>query len=80
MDPFEIAWPLIRQWLEADPDRTAKEILQRLQVERPSVFPDRQLRTLQRRVQDWRTAEARRLILVQPNLATYGHDFAGTTG
>ena len=80
VDPFEIAWPLVRRWLEAEPDRTAKEIFQRLQGERPGAFPDGQLRTLQRRVQDWRTAEARRLILVQPKLGTSGHDFAGATG
>jgi hypothetical protein len=70
----------VRRWLEAEPDRTAKEIFQRLQLERPGVFPDGQLRTLQRRVQEWRTAEARRLILVHPSLGTSGHDFASATG
>lgn len=77
VDPFEIAWPLVQRWLEAEPDRTATEILQRLQAEQPGVFPDGQIRTLQRRVQQWRTAEARRLILVQPNPAIAGHHFAG---
>ena len=80
VDPFEIAWPLVRRWLEAEPDRTAKEIFQRLQIDQPGVFPEGQLRTLQRRVQEWRTAEARRLILVHATLGTSGHDFASATG
>ncbi|MBM3804540.1 MAG: hypothetical protein FJW26_19760 [Acidimicrobiia bacterium] len=51
VDPFESAWPLIRRWLEAEPDRTGRELFERLQVNQPGVFPDGQLRTLQRRVQ-----------------------------
>ena len=65
-DPFESAWPLVCRWLEAEPDRTAKELFHRLQAQLPGAFPAGQLRTLQRRVQEWRTAEARRLILARP--------------
>jgi hypothetical protein len=79
IDPFEMAWPLVRRWLEADPDQTAKELFQRLQVEQPGSFPDGQLRTLQRRVQGWRTAEARRLILIHPHAGDSAHDFADAT-
>ena len=61
-DPFETAWPIVRAWLEAEPDRTAKEILERLQAEQPDAFPDGQLRTLQRRVREWRQDAARRLV------------------
>jgi hypothetical protein len=61
-NPFEAVWPLVRTWLEAEPDRTAKELLFRLQCEQPGRFPDGQLRTLQRRVREWRTAAARRLV------------------
>ena len=35
---------------------------QRLQQQRPESFPPGQLRTLQRRVKEWRTAIARRLV------------------
>jgi hypothetical protein len=80
VDPFESAWPLVRRWLEAEPDRTAKELFERLQVDQPGAFPDGQIRTLQRRVQEWRTAEARRLILAHPSAEGSAHDFAAVTG
>lgn len=35
-DPLETAWPSIRSWLEAGPDRTAKELLGRLQRDHPA--------------------------------------------
>jgi hypothetical protein len=53
-DPFTAVWEDIRQWLEAQPERTAKSVFQELQQRYPSQFPDVQLRTLQRRVSDWR--------------------------
>jgi hypothetical protein len=37
-------------------------LLLRLQTEDPSAPSDTQLRTLQRRVKDWRRSEARRLV------------------
>jgi hypothetical protein len=61
-DPFAAVWPTIVTWLDAEPERTAKELLQRLQAEQQGHFPDGQLRTLQRRVKEWRRAAARRLI------------------
>lgn len=63
-DPFEETWPTVQAWLEAEPHRTAKELFKRLQDLCPGIFPDNQLRTLQRRVRDWRCAEARRLLFV----------------
>jgi len=35
---------------EAEPWRTSRELFERLQKERPGVFPDGQLRTLQQRL------------------------------
>jgi len=64
IDPFEAVWPGVCVWLDAEPDRTAKELFQRLQRAHPDVFPDGQLRTLQRRIKDWRAATARRLVFV----------------
>ncbi len=61
-DPFEAVWPTVEGWLEAGPDRTAKELLERLQLTQPDPFPDGQLRTLQRRVKQWRSARARELV------------------
>ena len=58
-DAFESAWPLLLAWLESDPDRTAKDLLDQLAHEQPGVFVEGQLRTLQRRVKDWRRSRAR---------------------
>ena len=61
-DPFEAVWPQVRAWLEAEPDRTAKELFQRLRGEHAGIFLDGQLRTLQRRVSEWRGVAARNLV------------------
>lgn len=61
-NPFEAVWPTICEWLEDNPDETGKALFQRLQVEYPSVFPDGQLRTLQRRLKAWRSHRARSLV------------------
>ena len=65
-DPFETAWPRVVTWLELEPDRTAKELLTRLREEQPGVFSNGQLRTLQRRVKEWRRLTARRLVFAAP--------------
>lgn len=65
-DPFESVWPRIITWLDAEPNRTAKELLERLRAESPSEYTDAMLRTLQRRVKDWRRAAARRLVFSRP--------------
>jgi len=65
-DPFEAVWPTIVAWLDAEPDRTAAELFERVQKEHPGMFSDGKLRTLQRRVREWRAAAARRLIVAPP--------------
>jgi hypothetical protein len=67
-DPFAPVWPRIQEWLEAEPDRTALEILGRLQRDEPGRFSDGQLRTLQRRVKEWRQTAVRSLIFPGPEL------------
>jgi hypothetical protein len=74
-DPFESAWPYVRAWLEAEPDRVGKDLFARLQSELPGVFPDGQLRTFQRRVREWRQAAARHLVFAS---ATTDAASAGT--
>ncbi len=61
-DPFAAVWELVQNWLTTEPEVTAKALFQRLQDEYPDTFPPGQLRTLQRRVQQWRRTMARRLI------------------
>ena len=62
-DPFEKVWPEILLWLQEEPDATAKSLLERLNQKYPNQFPAGQLRTLQRRVRDWRRVMARNLVL-----------------
>jgi len=61
-DPFEAVWYDVLCWLQRDPDVTAKVLFERLQDEYPRRFPDGQLRTLQRRVREWRKIMARKLV------------------
>jgi hypothetical protein len=63
VDPFQDVWPLVEEWLNEQPDATAKALFQRLQTQMPTPFAPGQLRTLQRRVREWRTAIARQLVL-----------------
>jgi len=53
-DPFAAVREEIHAWLAANPERTAKSILQELQQRYPGRYPDGQLRTLQHRVKEWR--------------------------
>lgn len=62
-DPFKDAWADILLWLQEDPDITAKTVLKRLQAENPALYQESMLRTLQRRVGEWRRSMARNLIL-----------------
>ena len=53
-DPFEGVSEELRQRLIAEPQRTAKSMLLELQDRYPGRVPTGQLRTLQRRVKQWR--------------------------
>ena len=53
-DPFETVWGEITQRLEVRPERTARSVLDELQVQHPGLYSHSQLRTLQRRVKEWR--------------------------
>jgi hypothetical protein len=61
-DPFDGVWSDILCWLQAEPEATAKSLLERLQQLHPGRFPEGQLRTLQRRIRDWRKLMARKLV------------------
>jgi len=54
-DPFVNVWDEICAWLEEHPERTSKSIFDELQKLYPDQFKDSQLRTLQRRVKEWRS-------------------------
>lgn len=61
-DPFDGVWSDVLQWLQQDPDATAKILFERLQSHYPGKFADGQLRTLQRRIREWRAIMAKKLI------------------
>ena len=53
-DPFQDAWGGLRIKLELNPESTAKSLLDGLMNEKPGQFNINLLRTLQRRVANWR--------------------------
>ena len=61
-DPFAAVATQMQEWFEAEPWRTARELFERLQTERPDVYADGQLRTLQRRLKTWRRDAAHKLV------------------
>ncbi|HXS19561.1 MAG TPA: IS21 family transposase [Polyangiaceae bacterium] len=56
VDPFEETWPWVEEQLKREPDLQAKTLFEELTRQRPERFDEGQLRTLQRRVRDWRAA------------------------
>ena len=53
-DPFETIWGELEIRLEINPQTTAKSLLEYLIQEKPHQFNIKHIRTLQRRVSDWR--------------------------
>jgi hypothetical protein len=70
-DPFVTVTARVREWFEAEPWRTSRELFERLQEEQPGVFPDGQRRTLQRRLKEWRRQMAHKMV--------FGAEAAGET-
>ena len=84
-DPFEGVWCDVLSWLQEDPDASAVVLLGRLQEAEPDRFSRAHLRTLQRRVQQWRGIMAKKLVYAtagepmtgpaaMPELALVGRD------
>jgi len=61
-DPFVAVTSRLREWFEAEPWRTSRELFERLQTEYPGVYPNGQLRTCQRRLKEWRREAALQLV------------------
>jgi hypothetical protein len=51
---FEAHWPLIQAWDAEDPHQTGIELFERLRRAHPGVYREGQLRSLQRRLKQWR--------------------------
>lgn len=54
--------PDLRKWFEAEPWRTGSEPLARLQAKCPGIYPQKLLRTLQRRLKTWRSEQANAML------------------
>lgn len=64
VNPFAEAWPVIEGWLQAEPSVSANELMNRLAAMTPEVYGSKaQLRTLQRRVGEWRSERAKEMVL-----------------
>ena len=61
-DPLVSVTALLHSWHEAEPWRTGRELLERLQAEQPGLHPAGLLRTLQRRLKEWRREVAHKLV------------------
>ena len=61
-DPFEGVWCEVLGWLQHQPDATAAELMDRLKIRYPERYSRGQLRTLQRRVRQWRSVMAKQLV------------------
>jgi uncharacterized tellurite resistance protein B-like protein len=57
LDPFAEVWEEVRERLEMEPGLQAKTLFEHLQQRQPDQFSDGQLRTLQRRIKQWRATE-----------------------
>jgi hypothetical protein len=60
----------IQEQLELTPDITAKELFGQLREEHLGHFSDGQIRTLRRRIKEWRMQMAKRLILSANEIST----------
>jgi hypothetical protein len=65
-DPFAAVTVKLRRWFEAEPWRTSRELFDRLHAEQPGAHSDGQLRTLQRRLKEWRREAAHRMVFGAP--------------
>ena len=57
LDAFEEVWEEVREFIEVNPGLEGKTLFQYLQRRYPGRFQDGQIRTLQRRVSEWRSKE-----------------------
>jgi hypothetical protein len=61
-DPLVDVTAQLLTWFEAEPWRTARELLKKLQAEQPGDYPFGLLRTLQRRLKTWRAERAHEMV------------------
>jgi hypothetical protein len=61
-DPLVAVTTELEDWFDAEPWRTSRQFLERLQAKYPGRYPDGLIRTVQRRMKIWRSARAHELV------------------
>jgi hypothetical protein len=61
-DPLVAVTAQLHAWFVEQPWQTSRHLLERLQAEVPGTYPDKLLRTLQRRVKQWRREAAHQMV------------------
>jgi hypothetical protein len=62
LEAVELVWAQVEAWLQLDPACTTVALLARLKSEFPELISNKQIRTLQRRVKEWRCQYAKQLV------------------
>ena len=68
----------LHAWFMGQPWQTSRQLLDRLQSEIPGTYPDKLLRTLQRRVKQWRREAAHRMVFGTSEVDEGGRDDTAT--
>jgi hypothetical protein len=74
-DPYELVWDKVERELEQNPNLCVKDYFQTLQRDYPGQFNQGQLRTLQRRVKEWRAKRATPYEMVIHPMINSGEEF-----
>lgn len=61
-DPLVEVTDQLKLWFTAEPWRTGRELLEKLQIEEPRTYPVGLLRTVQRRLKIWRAEHAQEMV------------------
>ena len=75
-DPLVAVTAQLQAWFLEQPWQTSRQLLDRLQAAVPGTYPDKLLRTLQRRVKQWRREAAHRLVFGTPDATEGTNDHA----
>jgi hypothetical protein len=78
-DPLAMVTVELQAWFTAEPWRTGRELLERLQAEYPGAYPDGLLRTVQRRQKIWRREIAHTMVFGAMQSAASGDPGARAT-
>src|SRR5262245_33335742 len=74
-DPFVLVWDRVERLLEEDANRCVKTLFHDLQRDYPGQFKEGQLRTLQRRVKEWRSKRTPPCeVIIHPVIINIGED------